>query len=226
MSAPARPSIEAIEEPASALPESDIAREANALDAAIAPDRGEICRSPYVAPSSAPSPPAAPSASPPGGKPGASPPPSPKPGAPTGARPARRFPAPRLRPDPQSAPMAGSPRSVARAASPTAVPEPGGQRRRAEPWSTVRPLRTPVAQHAPHPRLCAAGLGGDTRRLAPAGKLAAAAAPEAPPGRPQAPPLAGARPASSLGRRASAASPRAIGTKASGGQFPAAARSR
>ncbi|MGB3580203.1 MAG: hypothetical protein WBA40_03660, partial [Roseiarcus sp.] len=64
------------------LPESDIAREANALDAAIAQIEARY-GSPYVAPSSAPSLPAAPSTSPPSGKPGASPPPSPKPGAPT-----------------------------------------------------------------------------------------------------------------------------------------------
>ena len=52
------------------LPESDIAREANALDAAIAQIEARY-GSQYAAPSSAPSPPAAPSTSPPGGKPGA-----------------------------------------------------------------------------------------------------------------------------------------------------------
>ena len=63
------------------LPESDIAREANALDAAIAKIEANF-PSQQSARSSASPPPAA-STSPPGGKAGASPPPSPKPVAPT-----------------------------------------------------------------------------------------------------------------------------------------------
>src|SRR5271154_6848089 len=59
------------------LPESDIAREANALDAAIAQIEARY-GSQYVAPSSASTPPAAPSTSPPGGsRAGASPKPAP-----------------------------------------------------------------------------------------------------------------------------------------------------
>src|SRR5271167_4122316 len=90
------------------LPESDIAREANALDAAIAQIEARY-GSQYVAPSSAPSPPAAPSTSPPGGKPGAAPPPSPKPGAPTAPAQPVAFQRPVTPGSPQSAPMAGSP---------------------------------------------------------------------------------------------------------------------
>ena len=187
------------------LPESDIAREANALDAAIAQIEARY-GSPYVAPSSAPSPPAAPSASPPGGKPGASPPPSPKPGAPTAPAQPVGFQRPVTPGSPQSAPMAGSP---APSASPSRPPSQAG-------WPAPAggsgqpsvPLRTPPPT-SPPPRPQPASAANPA--AAPAGKLAAAAAPEAPPGRPQ-PAFAGARPASSLGAKSSATSS-AIGTK-------------
>src|SRR5271170_1643931 len=92
------------------LPESDIAREANALDAAIAQIEARY-GSQYVAPSSAPSPP--------GSKPGAAPPPSPKPGAPTAPAQPVAFQRPVTPGSPQSAPMAGSP---APSASPSRPP--------------------------------------------------------------------------------------------------------
>src|SRR5580658_7966391 len=109
------------------LPESDIAREANALDAAIAQIEARY-GSQYVAPSSAPSPPAAPSASPPAGKPAAAPPPSPKPGAPTAPAQPVAFQRPVTPGSPQSAPMAGFP---APSASPLRPPS--------QAWSPAPP---------------------------------------------------------------------------------------
>ena len=188
------------------LPESDIAREANALDAAIAQIEARY-GSQYAAPSSAPSPPAAPSTSPPGGKPGASPPPSPKPGAPTAPAQPAAFQRPVTPGSPQSAPMAGSP---APSASPSRPPSQAGSP--APPGGSGQPsvpLRTPPPTSPPPRPQPASALANPA--AAPAGKLAAAAAPEAPPGRPQ-PAVAGARPASSPGAKSSATSS-AIGTK-------------
>ena len=102
------------------LPESDIAREANALDAAIAQIE-ENFPSQQTAQSSVPRPPATASTSPPGGRAGASPPPSPKPAAPTAPAQPAAFQRPATPGSPQNAPMAGSPAPQASAPQ-TAVP--------------------------------------------------------------------------------------------------------
>ena len=187
------------------LPESDIAREANALDAAIAQIE-ENFPSQQTAQSSVPRPPATASTSPPGGRAGASPPPSPKPAAPTAPAQPAAFQRPATPGSPQNAPMAGSPAPQASAPGPpfqAGSPAPGGSGRPSVP------LRTPPPTSPPPRPQPASALANPA--AAPAGKLAAAAAPEAPPGRPQ-PAVAGARPASSPGAKSSATSS-AIGTK-------------
>jgi hypothetical protein len=110
------------------LPESDIAREANALDAAIAKIE-ENFPSQQTAQSSVPRPPATASTSPPGGRAGAAPPPSPKPGAPTAPAQPAAFQRPATPGSPQNAPMAGSPAPQASAPKPpfqAGSPAPGG----------------------------------------------------------------------------------------------------
>src|SRR5271170_1104668 len=181
------------------LPESDIAREANALDAAIAQIEARYA-SQYVAPSSAPTPPAAPITSPPGGSRAGA---SPKPAAPTAPAQPVAFQRPVTPGSPQSAPMAGSP---APSASPSRPPSQAGSP--APPGGSGQPsvpLRTPPPTSPPPRPQPAPALANPA--AAPAGKLAAAA----PPGRPQ-PAVAGARPASSPGATSSAASS-AIGAK-------------
>jgi hypothetical protein len=108
------------------LPESDIAREANALDAAIAQIEAKYGPQ-HAAPSAAPSPPA--SASPAGGKPGVAAPPSPKPAQPTAAPQSTAFQRPAPPGSPQISPMAGSsatPASPPRPPSPAGSPSPPG----------------------------------------------------------------------------------------------------
>ena len=144
------------------LPESDIAREANALDAAIAQIEARY-GSQYVAPSSAPSPPAAPSTSPPAGKPVAAPPPSPKPGAPTAPSPARSFPAPGYARIPAGRADGGVSRSVREPVA-TAVPSRVDQRRPADPVN--RPFRCEHRRNIAAPS-APAGLGaGEPGRCA------------------------------------------------------------
>src|SRR5208282_4623295 len=100
------------------LPESDIAREANALDAAIAQIEAKYGPQ-HGAPSAASSPPA--SATPAGGKPGVAAPPSPKPAQPTAAPQSTAFQRPAPPGSPQISPMAGSP------ATPASPPGPAPQ---------------------------------------------------------------------------------------------------
>jgi hypothetical protein len=100
------------------LPESDIAREANALDAAIAQIEAKYGPQ-HAAQSAAPSPPA--SASPAEGQPGAAAPPSPKPAQPIAAPQSAAFQRPAPPGSPQISPMAGSP------ATPASPPRPPSQ---------------------------------------------------------------------------------------------------
>ena len=184
------------------LPESDIAREANALDAAIAKIEANF-PSQQSARSSASLPPAA-STSPPGGKAGASPPPSPKPVAPTAPAQSAASQRP-VTPGPaQSAPIAGSPAQQASAPRPpfqAASPAPAGSGQPAVPPRTPPPPMSP-------PRAQPATSAAPQALTAPAGKPAVAIAPPAAlssPGRPQ-PAVGGAKPAPSLATRTGAAS--------------------
>ncbi len=184
------------------LPESDIAREANALDAAIAKIEANF-PSQQSARSSTPSPPAASSTSPASAKAVASPPPSPKPVAPTApvqpARPVTPGPA-------QSASVAGSPAQQASAPRPpyqAGSPAPAGSGQPAiPPRTSPPPISTPrAAQPAPNaaPQALAATAGKPAGAVAPAAALS-------PPGRPQ-PAVVGARPAPSVGTKTGAAFP-------------------
>ena len=119
------------------LPESDIAREANALDAAIAQIEAKYGPQ-HAAPSAAPSPPA--SATPAGGKPGVAAPPSPKPAQPTVAPQPTAFQRPAPPGSPQISPMAGSP---ATPASPPG-PAPGAFRQPSVPQRP--PSQTPACR--------------------------------------------------------------------------------
>ena len=185
------------------LPESDIAREANALDAAIAKIEARFPIATVCSILRFPAPAAA-STSPPGGKAGASPPPSPKPVAPT----APAQPAASQRPvtpgPAQSAPMAGSPAQQASAPRPpfqAGSPAPAGSGQPAVPPRTPPPPMSP-------PRTQPATSAAPQALTAPAGKPAVAIAPPAAlssPGRPQ-PAVGGARPAPSLATRTGAAS--------------------
>jgi hypothetical protein len=169
------------------LPESDIAREANALDAAIAQIEAKYGPQ-YAAASSTPVPPAASSPSPSGGKPGAAaPPPSPKPAAPPQPATFQRPVTPGF---PQSAPMAGSPAPSAGPARPPsqvgspspAAPSPGAPGQPAVPPRTSSPPQTsPPSRTQP-------ASGAPSAPAAPAGKPATAtpaAAGFSSPGRPQ-----------------------------------------
>jgi hypothetical protein len=172
------------------LPESDIAREANALDAAIAQIEAKYGPQ-HAAPSAAPSPPA--SATPAGGKPGVAAPPSPKPAQPTVAPQPTAFQRPAPPGSPQISPMAGSP---ATPASPPG-PAPGAFRQPSVPQrppSQTPPLRTQPASGAPY------------APAAPAEKPTTVPPPAAfpSPSRPQ-PAVAGAKPPPSPGAKDAAA---------------------
>ena len=186
------------------LPESDIAREANALDAAIAKIEANFPSQQSARPST-PSPPAPGSTSPASAKSVASPPPSPKPVAPSapvqpGAaqRPVTPGPA-------QSAPMAGSPSQQPIAPRPpyqAGSPSPGGSSQPAvPPRTTPPPVSTPRAQPASNaaPQALAAPAGKPAGAVAPAAALSS-------PVRPQ-PAVVGARPTPSVGTKTGAASP-------------------
>jgi len=169
------------------LPESDIAREANALDAAIAQIEAKYGPQ-YAAPSSTSLPPAASSPSPSGGKLGAAPPPSPKPAAPTAPPQPATFQRPVTPGSPQSAPMSGSPAPSASPARPPSqvgspsppAPSPGA------PGQPAVPTRTSSPPASPPPRIQPAS-------SAPYAPAAPAAAGFSSPGRPQ-PAVTGAKP--------------------------------
>ena len=221
MSAPARPCIEQLRSLRPPLPESDIAREANALDAAIAQIearygsqvRRSVLRS--LAPGGAVR--LAPRRQ--AGRFAAA-------FAETRradrARPARSFPAPGYARIPAERADGGVSRSVREpvaAAVPSRVASAAGR----DPVN--RPFRCEHRRQHRHPLGPSRPSARRTRPAAPAGKPAAAAPPEAPPGRPQ-PASAGARPASSPGAKSRATSSAIGGERRQRGQFPAAARSR
>ncbi len=169
------------------LPESDIAREANALDAAIAQIEARYGPQP-AAPSSTPPPP--------GGKPGAAPSPSSKPAAPTAPPQPAAFQHPASSGSPQSAPIAGSPAPSA------SLPRPPSQVGSPSPPS---PAPSVSGQPAVSPRSTPASLPPRTQPAsstpyaptAPAGKPAAAFPS---PSRPQ-PAVTGTKPPPSLGAK-------------------------
>ena len=203
------------------LPESDIAREANALDAAIAKIEANF-PSQQSARSSASPPPAA-STSPPGGKAGASPPPSPKPVAPTAPAQSAASQRP-VTPGPaQNAPMAGSPAQQASA------PRPPFQAGSPAPAGSGQPARSAANAAAAH--VAAAGPTGDERGAASIDRAGGQA------GRRNSPARGSlfAGPASTCRRRGQAGAlrrdknrSRVLGRseRRPGGEFPPAARSR
>jgi len=181
------------------LPESDIAREATALDAAIAQIEAKY-RSQVGASSSPPSPTA-----PAGGRPGVAPPPSPKPVAPTAAPQSAAFQRPATPGSSQSVPAAGSsaapasaPRPPSQAGSqtpPSPAPSVSGQLAAPNRPPQMPPPRTQPVSNAPHPP---AALAGKPAAVTPP----AAAVPSAV--RPQ-PLVAGAKPPPSPGLKGAAA---------------------
>jgi hypothetical protein len=184
------------------LPESDIAREASALDAAIAQIEARY-GSQAAASSSAPSPPASAAAS--AGRPGVAPPPSPKPVTPTAAPQSAAFQRPATPGSSQSAPAASSaaPAGTLRPPSQTGSPSPAGPAPGVSgqlavpnrPPPQMPPPRTQPASNAPQAPPASAGK--------PAGVTPTAAAVPSP-GRPQ-PVVAGAKPPPSPGLKGAGA---------------------
>jgi hypothetical protein len=183
------------------LPEGDIAREANALDAAIAQIEAKYGPQ-NAAPSSGPSPPAP--ASTPGGIAGAAPPPSPRAAAPTALAQSAAFQRPLMRGSPQSTPMAASPAPSASPPRPppqVGSPAPGGSGQPA-----VAPRTPPPSVSAP-PRAQPVSSASPNATAAPVGKPAPTplAAAFSSPSRPE-PAVAGAKPPlPSLGSKSAAA---------------------
>jgi hypothetical protein len=180
------------------LPEGDIAREANALDAAIA--QIEAKYGPQNAAPSAPSTLAAAPTSPPAGKPGA--PPSPKAAAPAASPQSTATQRQPSTAGPQGAPMAASaapsasaPRPPSQATSPS-PPGPGP--------SAPHPSGAPQRPPSPPSRAQSASSVPPQAPAAPSGKPAAVTPPAAAsptPGRPQ-PAFTAARPSPSVGSKA------------------------
>jgi hypothetical protein len=171
------------------LPETDIAREASALDAAIAQIEAKYGPQ-QAASSSAPSSPA--SASPVAVKPGVTPSPSPKPAAPTAAPQSAAFQRPAT-PASQSPPTAGS---SATSVNPSRPPSQAGSQSPPGPAPSVS--GQPAVPNRPPPQTPASPRtqSGLNAAAASAGKPAAATPPPAAfpsPGRPQ-PAVAGAKP--------------------------------
>jgi hypothetical protein len=184
------------------LPEGDIAREANALDAAIAQIEAKYGPQ-NAAPSPGPSPPAP--ASTPGGMAGAAPSPSPRAAAPTAPAQSAAFQRPLTRGSPQSTPMAASPAPSAsppRPPSQVGSPPPGGAGQPA-----VAPRTPPSSVSAP-PRAQPVSSASPNATAAPVGKQAAPtplAAGFSSPSRAE-PAVAGAKPPPpSLGSKSAAA---------------------
>jgi hypothetical protein len=153
------------------LPDSDIAREANALDAAIAQIEAKY-GPPGAVPSSAPSASAAAPTAPPPGKPGAPPSPSPKPVAPTApAQPAafqRPFPPAGL----QGAAMAASPASPASSPRPPPTPTQAPTAPAGKATAVTPPAAAFPSQPRPQPAIAAG--------KAPSPSLVSKAGPAAP----------------------------------------------